>query len=89
MALQMTFPCLQVTAPTVSECPDALELARLGVDGIISDYPNRAIKTLLHRGMNAGCPAPPRRSGRARWAIRLLPRVGNHPRSDRSLVRRL
>ena len=37
---------LRVVVWTVSEADDMLALARLGVDGIITDYPDRAIEAL-------------------------------------------
>ena len=37
---------LRVVVWTVNEADDMLALARLGVDGIITDYPNRAIEAL-------------------------------------------
>ena len=37
---------LRVVAWTVNEVEDMLALARLGVDGIITDYPDRAVEAL-------------------------------------------
>ena len=45
---------LRVVVWTVNEVEDMLALARLGVDGIITDYPDRALETL------APWRAPPR-----------------------------
>ena len=38
---------LKVVVWTVNEVDEMLALARLGVDGIITDYPDRAIEALV------------------------------------------
>jgi glycerophosphoryl diester phosphodiesterase len=49
---------LQVLAWTVNEPPDIAAMLDLGVDGIVSDRPDRVVETLARKGLKPLLPAP-------------------------------